>query len=133
MSVTALLRRQEVVYLVVGGVNTLVALVLYAVLWTLFGDQLHYLGALIVTYAVAIVVGFTLQRRFVFKVSGSGVLDFARYTLVQLVALGLNGIVLTLLVRVAGAPVIPSQALSLVLVVVSTYLAHRYFSFRRPA
>jgi putative flippase GtrA len=133
VSLSTLLRRQEVAYLIVGAANTLLALVLYAVLYGLWGDRLHYLGALVLTYAIAIVVGFTLQRRFVFKVRGGILLDFSRYTLVQLVALGLNSIVLTVLVRFAGAPVIPSQALSLVLVVATTFLAHRYFSFRRPS
>lgn len=133
MSIATLLRRQEIAYLAVGGINTLVALGLFAGLWTLWGDRLHYLGVLVLTYAVAIVVGFTLQRRFVFKVRGSWVLDFSRYTLVQLVALGVNSVVLTLLVHGAGAPVIPAQVLALGIVVVSTYVAHRYFSFRRPS
>lgn len=133
MSLPALLRRQEIAYLIVGGANTLVALGLYGALWALWGDRLHYLGVLLLTYAIAIIAGFTLQRRFVFKVRGSGMLDFFRYTLVQLIALGLNSVVLTVLVRFAGAPVLPSQALSLGLVVVCTFLAHRYFSFRRPS
>ena len=133
MSLPALLRRQEVAYLIVGGVNTVFALVLYTVVYGLWGDELHYLGALVLTYAIAIVAGFTLQRRFVFKVRGSAVLDFLRYTLVQLLALGLNSLALTVLVQSAGTPVIPSQAASLALVVATTFLAHRYFSFRRPS
>jgi putative flippase GtrA len=133
VSLPALLRRQEIAYVIVGAINTLTALVLYAILWALWGDRLHYLGGLLLTYAVAIIAGFTLQRRFVFKVRGSVWLDLSRYTLVQLVALGLNGVVLTVLVRFAGAPVLPSQAVSLGLVVATTFIAHRYFSFRRPS
>lgn len=128
-----LLRRREVLFLIVGGTNTLLGLAVFALLYSLWGDTLHYLGALVLAYAVGIAVGFTLQRRFVFRVEGNVLLDLLRYTGVQCVALALNSAVLPVLVEAAGVPVLPAQVVSLVVVVVATYFGHLLFSFRRPA
>lgn len=127
-----LLSRREVLFLLVGGTNTVLGLAVFALLYWLWGDTLHYLGALVLAYAVGIAVGFTLQRRFVFRVRGNVLLDLVRYTGVQAVALALNSAVLPVLVEAAGLPVLPAQVVSLVVVVVATYFAHLLFSFRRP-
>ncbi|MFD6177241.1 MULTISPECIES: GtrA family protein [unclassified Isoptericola] len=131
--ILALLRRRESAYLVVGAINTLVGLAAFAVLERTLGDVIGYLGALVLAYAVGIVVGFTLHRRFVFKVRGGVWLDLARFVSVQLGALALNAALLPAFVELAHLPVLPAQVLALALTVVASYFAHLYFSFRRPA
>lgn len=129
----ALVRRREFMFLVVGGINTLVGLAAFAVLYQLWGSTLHYLGALVLAYAVGIVIGFTLQRRLVFKVKGNVLVDLVRYTGVQAVALALNSALLPLVVEGLGMPVLPGQVISLALVVIASYFGHTFFSFRRTA
>lgn len=127
-----LLGRREVAFLVVGGVNTLVGLLAFAVLERTLGDTIGYLGALVLAYAVGIAVGFVLHRRFVFKVRGQVLVDLVRYVGVQAVALGLNAAILPVLVEAAHLPVLPAQVVALGLVVVTTYFGHALVSFRRP-
>jgi len=129
----ALLRRREIAYLLVGGTNTLLGLGVFTALYYLWGDTLHYLGALVLAYAVGIVVGFFLHRRLVFRVQGNLVVDFLRFTGVQGTSLALNAVLLPLLVEAAHLPVVPAQVLSLALVVVASYFGHLLFSFHRPA
>lgn len=127
----AALARREVRFVLVGGTNTLIGLIAYAVFYTLWGDGLHYLGALLLAYAVGICVGFVLQRRLVFRVRGSVLLDLVRYTGVQAVMLSINAVLLPLLVEKADVPALPAQLVAQAVLVVTTYLCHSLFSFHR--
>ena len=116
----------------VGGFNTVVGLVAFAVFERWLGGTIHYLGALVLAYAVGICFGFVLHRRFVFRVAGGWLVDLIRFIGVQAVALALNASILPLMVEVVGLPVLPAQVLTLAIVVVSSYFGHALVSFRRP-
>ncbi len=58
-------------------------------------------------------------------------LDLARFESVYLGALAVNMVLLPVLVELAGLPVIGSQLLITAVTVVSTWFAHKHFSFRR--
>lgn len=128
-----LLDRTEVRYLVVGGANTAIGLGVFALLYLLWGETLHYLGALLLAYGESLLLGFVLHRRLVFQVRGRVLGDFVGFVGVQLSAFALNAALLPLLVEVARLPVLPAQVLSLALVVAASYAGHRLVSFRRPA
>jgi putative flippase GtrA len=123
-----LLADQRVTYLLVGGLNTALGLGVFVLLYLV---GLPYLVALALAYALVLPVGFALQRRFVFKVTGTVVADFLRYCTVQSAAFAMNVVFLPALVEVLGAPVVPAQVVSLALVVVGSYLLHRSFTFKR--
>lgn len=123
--------RRDVRFLVVGGANTLVGLGLFALFHTLAGDRVPYPLVLVPTYAVGIVIAFTSQRLLVFKVRGEMWRDLVRFSLVQVSALILNGLLLVPIVELTPLGVLPAQIVCLGLVVVGTYAAHALFSFRR--
>lgn len=127
-----LLRRPAVLFLLVGGFNTAVGLGTFAILYALAGDVLHYLGALVIAYAIGTVIGFVLHRRLVFDVRGQLARDFVRYVGVQVAALGLNSVLLPTLVEGLGVPVLLAQVLALGIVVVVSFFGHKLISFRRP-
>jgi putative flippase GtrA len=129
--VGTLVRRREFAFLVVGGINTAVGLGAFLLLYDVWGGRLHYMGALVLAYAVGIAVAFVLHRRFVFKVEGNVLLDLVRFTGVQCVSLGLNAVLLPLLVEGLAMPVPPAQVLALAVVVVGSYFGHLLISFRR--
>jgi putative flippase GtrA len=129
--VRGLLRDQRVAYLLVGGINTVVGLAWFYVLHLLFGDTIGYMGTLVGAYALGMITGFAMQRRFVFKVVGPVMLDFMRFAVVTAATFGLNALLLPLFVEVVGVPVFPAQIVSIALTVVMSYFAHRSFSFRR--
>lgn len=129
-----IIRDQRVAFLAVGGFNTLFGYVMFVVFEWLFGDalgQFGYLLSLVCSYAVAIFVAFLLHRYLVFRVRGYFWLDLARFTLVNLVTLGVNTVVLPIVVELTGARPIFAQAGVALFSAVVSYLAHKYFSFRR--
>jgi putative flippase GtrA len=128
---TRLLRSQHVAYLVVGAVNTAIGLAFFALAHWWFGGVIGYMGSLVVAYALAILVAFTLHRRFVFRVSGHWTRDLLRFTGVQASSLGINAVLLPLLVEVAGLGPVLAQTIATGLTVVVSFFAHKYFSFAR--
>ena len=118
-------------FLLVGGFNVLQGVGWFALFHALLGDRLAYLYILVLAYLPAIVLGFVLYRTLVFKVEGHLVKDFVRFTLVQVAAFGINVVSLPFFHEVLRIPLLVSQALSVVVIIVFNYLGHLYFSFRR--
>jgi putative flippase GtrA len=122
---------QKLAYLVVGGVNTLLGLGLFALVFHVWGHVVGYMGSLVIAYALAILCAFQLHRRFVFKVTGHWARDLARYTSVHLTSLGINALALPLAVEVFGIAPLLAQTLVTGITVVLSYFAHKHISFRR--
>lgn len=126
---------QRVRFLAVGGVNTVLGYVIYAVLAQFVFDQvaLGYLIALIVSYAISITLAFVLYRRFVFVVKGNVLVDFVRFVGVYAVSIGANAVALPLLVEFLGFHPLLAQAIVLVVTTLISFVGHKYFSFRRAS
>lgn len=128
-----LLADERVVFVLVGGVSTVIGLGLFALAYTLLGGVVGYMGSLVIAYGLGLLCSFTLHRRFTFKVRGQVWLDLVRFTGVNLGSLALNAVLLPVFVELVGLPVIPAQAVTMLIVVIATYVGHRSFSFRRQA
>lgn len=122
---------QRVAFLLVGGVNTLIGLGWFVLFHRLVGGVVGYMGTLLLAHVCSVLCAFVLHRRLVFRVRGTVLHDLARFELVNLGALGLNAVALPFFVEVAGLPVIVAQVLATVFSVVTTYVGHKTFSFRR--
>jgi len=125
------LREQGLRFLIVGAFNTVFGFALFALLLHLAGDRVHYLVVLFVATIGAVLMAFAAYRTFVFRVRGHLLRDLARFSVVYVVAFAANAVALPVLVEVFGVPVLPAQAVFLVVTVASSFLAHRSFSFRR--
>lgn len=126
-----LVKDQRVLFLIVGGANTVFSTALFAALVLMLGPSVPSAISLGIAWAVSLVLVFFVYRRLVFRVSGNAWRDFLRFTSVNIGSLLLNALALTLLADVAGLPPIPTQIVITVMVVVFNYVGHRYFSFRR--
>ena len=80
---------------------------------------------------IAVLVAFAAYRTFVFRVRGHVLRDLGRFSLVYVGVLAANAIALPLLVEVAGLAVLTAQAIVVVGTVITNFLLHRSFSFRR--
>jgi putative flippase GtrA len=125
------IREEGLRFVLVGAFNTLFGFALFALLLHLAGGRVHYLVVLFVATIGAVLMAFAAYRTFVFRVRGRLLRDLARFSLVYVVALAINAVALPVLVEVCGVPVLPAQAVFLVLTVIASFLAHRSFSFRR--
>ena len=126
-----IIRNQKVAFLLVGGTNTVVGFLFFVFFEYTIGQIWGYLATLAFAHVFSVLCAFVLYRTFVFKVRGHVFRDLARFELVYLVSLGINAALLPLLVELGGLPVIPAQALIVIVTTLVSYFGHRGFSFRR--
>jgi putative flippase GtrA len=104
---TAAGRRSFLRFLVVGVVNTGVGLATIAAALTIFGAQPYVANAL--GFAVGILVGYEINRRWAFGSSRSALITAPRYLLMFAVSYAINLGVLTLALRQPGVPPLLAQ------------------------
>jgi putative flippase GtrA len=88
---------------------------------------------LIISRELSVVSAFIAYRLLVFKVRGELIHDFARFWLVYSGSLVLNMVALPFFVEIVGLEVLVAQALTIVLTVLSSWIGHSHFSFKRES
>jgi putative flippase GtrA len=129
MPVRVLRRREQVLYLVVGAWNTVFGYGIWALLQFLIGDRVHYLVVVLIAWPLAVLNAYFGYRWFVFRSHGSIVRELPRFSLVYLATLLVNLALLPILLDLLPFNIYVVQALLLTVVVVASYLGHKYFSF----
>lgn len=124
-------KAEHVLYLAVGGWNTVFATAVFAVLERVVG--LHYMAALVATQVIGTLNAFLTYRYIVFRVRGHFFADLGRFSLVYVGAFAFNLVALPVLVEGAGLDPLLVQVLIVGVTVVSSYIGHKRFSFRRQA
>lgn len=124
---------QRIAFLIVGGINTVVGFLWFALFEATVGRLAGYLVSLAFAHVASVLCAFVLYRRLVFVVRGNVLIDLLRFEMVYLVAIGINFAALPLLVEIAGLPPLAAQAIIVTVTTVVSFIGHRYFSFRRPA
>jgi putative flippase GtrA len=122
-------RREQLLYLVVGGWNTAFGYGVWAVLQYLLGDRLHYLVIVLIAWPIAVLNAYLGYRYLVFRSRGPILREFPRFSLVYVVTLVVNLALLPVALTLLPFNIYVVQALLTVVVVVSSYLSHRYYSF----
>ena len=95
----------------VGGLNTIIGFIGFALFshWTdAWGGDV----AVLLSQAVAIPIGFTMHRRFVFRVTGHVLRDFGRFVLVNLIPITVNLVVLPVLTKGSDGRCCPRRSAS---------------------
>jgi putative flippase GtrA len=126
-----LIKDQRILFLLVGGCNTLFSTSLFVVLTIVFGRSVPSAVSLAIAWIVSLLTAFFVYRKLVFRVKGHALRDLARFAGVNLTSLLINAGLLTLLVDVWGLPAIPVQLGVTCIIVVFNYFGHRNYSFRR--
>ena len=135
-----LIRDQRVAFLIVGGINTVVALAIFAACSLSVGHFVDQrLGkvagsvvTLVIAHVLSVVFAFIMHRRFVFRVRGHVLRDLVRFESIYLTGGGINVVALPVLVEL-GLDRILAQAIIMAFGTVLTYFGHRHFSFRRSS
>jgi len=123
-------RREQLLYLVVGGWNTVFGYGVWALLQYTLGAYVNYLVILIISWPFAVLNAYIGYRYVVFRSRGRVVTELPRFSVVYVVTLLANLVVLPIALRTLPFSIYVIQALWTVLVVVCSYLSHRFFSFR---
>jgi putative flippase GtrA len=122
-------RREQLLYLVVGGWNTLFGYLVWAVLQYLLGDRLHYLVVLVLAWPIAVLNAYLGYRYIVFRSRGTVLRELPRFSVVYFLMLLVNLALLPVALRVLPFNIYGIQALFTAVVVASSYLGHKYYSF----
>lgn len=134
-SVLLAARREQILYVLVGGWNTVLGYGLFALLYHLLHDVAGVapipgsMAALVVASAIGIANNYVLYRTIVFRSHGTLRRELPRFLAVYLVALAVNLVALPLALHELPFNVYAMQAVYTVVVVVATYVANKYFSF----
>ena len=127
--VTGLAKSQKFRFLVVGVANTVFGYLLFAGLLLAVGEESYVLTG-VLSHLVATTLSFGLNRNYVFGSDGRILLDYLRFQVTYTLILALNVALLIAFVEFLRWPVLVAQAVCLCFVAVSSYLGHKYFSFR---
>jgi putative flippase GtrA len=126
----AVRRREQLLYLAVGGWNTLFGYALWALMQYLLGDHVYYLVILLLAWFPAVLNAYFCYRYLVFRSRGRIRWELPRFSVVYAVTLCINLVALPVLLRVLPFSIYVTQVLFTAVVVVLSYLSHKYFSFR---
>ena len=128
--VTGLAKSQKFRFLVVGVANTVFGYLLFAGLLFAVGEESYVLTG-VVSHLLATTLSFGLNRTYVFGSDGRILLDYLRFQVSYTLILALNLALLIAFVEFIRWPALVAQAVCLFFVAVSSYVGHKYFSFRR--
>ena len=123
-------RREQLLYLVFGGWNTVFGYGVWALLQYLLGAYLPYLVVLLLAWPPTVLNAYLAYRYIVFRSRGPVLRELPRFSFVYLVTLVVNLALLPVALRVLPFSIYVIQALFAVVVVVCSYLGHKYYSFR---
>jgi putative flippase GtrA len=123
-------RREKLLYLAVGAWNTLFGYGVWALLQFLLGAYLPYLLVLVLAWPIVVMNAYIGYRYIVFRSKGRVLTELPRFSLVYLATLIANIVLLPIALRVMPFSIYVVEALFTMGIVVSSYLGHKYFSFR---
>ena len=126
-------RREQILYLVVGGWNTVFGYGVWALLQYLLGDHLHYLIIVLISWPIAVLNAYLGYRFIVFRSRGPISRELPRFAVVYAGTLLVNLALLPIALGVLPFSIYVIQAAFTAIVVVFSYLAHKFFSFGGPA
>ena len=125
-------RREQLLYLAVGGWNTVFGYGIWALLQFLLGERLHYLVIVVIAWPIAVLNAYLGYRFLVFRSRGSILRELPRFSLVYFATLVVNLMLLPIALTVLPFNIYVIQALFTIVVVIASYLGHKHFSFGGP-
>jgi putative flippase GtrA len=112
----------------VGATGYVINLAVFAVLAEAFG--IHHILSALGAFCVAVTNNFLWNRHWTFRATdGHPGFQAARFLTVSVLALGVNLALLYLLVDVAGAPELPSQALAVAAAMPFNFIGNKLWTF----
>ena len=130
---------QEIRFLLVGGVNTVLAylllnllnFVLTLLLAGIFSNLLIANIALLVQYVLTINVSFITMRYYVFQSHGKWLQEWLKVWSVYLFFYLINAPILTFMLAILKWPIWLAQGVYIIFSTVSIFILHKYYSFRK--
>ena len=116
-------------FLFVGGVNFVIAYIIYAAAIFILGKG-HYQLCLILQWVISSVPSYLNQKFFVFCTQGNYINEYLKCCSTWVLSYFINALLLELFVKYMIRNVFISQALAAFLAAVVTYVLFKYFAFK---
>jgi len=121
---------QKLRFVMAGGLNTLVGLAAYPVLYfSLHGLGLGYITILAISQLLCVCFAYLTNKLFVFKTRGNYFREYLKFVSFHLIYFVANVIVLRFLVERLALQPVWAQTGFAILVIVSSYLWHSRITF----
>ena len=120
---------QKIRFLLVGGFNTVFTYIFFALLVLVLG--VSYKIAIVVCYIISTNVSIFTQRYYVFKSFGNFKQEYIKAWEVYAIALLFNYTFMYIAVDILNANELISQALFTIIVIIITYIMHKYYTFKK--
>lgn len=122
--------RERILYLVVGGWNTLFGYAAFVLLYWSLGSAAPVIVILIFSYCLAVANNYLAYKFIVFRTRGNYIRELSRFVLVYAPGLAANIVVLPIALHVLSWNAYVIQALFTLCVIIVSYFGHKYFTFR---
>ena len=124
-------QQQKLLFLVVGGYNTVFGYLLFCLLQIGLQDRLHYLTILTISHFLSVINSFLSFKIFVFKTKNNWLFEYCKANLVYLFYLANNFWLLWLLVDIFHCNKFLAQLLCIVILTIITYFLHKNFVYKK--
>lgn len=121
--------KEKIVYLVVGGWNTLFGYGVFSLLYMLLSYRFHSMVILVLSYILSITNAYAGYKIFVFRTKGNIIKEYLRFYAVYGVSFLVNLILLPFFMAFLSLNAYISQAIILLLTVVVSYFLHKKYTF----
>ena len=118
------------VFLLVGGFNTLFGYILFGLFFKV--GQLHYTFALMLAYAVGVFLSYATHKRFTFQQAKNRGKNLPKYISSYAVIFILNSLFLSLLVEVLTLDPLLGQMIAIVVISLLSFVIQKYWVFAVP-
>lgn len=125
-------QRKETKFIVVGGLNTAIGLIVYPILYfALIPLGFGYIGILAISQVICTTFSFSMHKTYVFRAKGNIFFEYIRFIWFHAFYLGINFIALPVVVEWAGINPVIGQTVFTVVVAISSYFWHNKITFSK--
>jgi putative flippase GtrA len=125
-----LVKSDKVRYLIAGAWNTIFGYSLGVILFLLLTDFVHTAIIALICNLIAMAMSFVVYKLFVFKTSGNWIREYIKAFIVYGNAAVISIFLIWLFVDIIGWNIWTSQALTIVITVLISYIGHKQFTFK---
>lgn len=122
--------KEKLLYLIVGGWNTLFGYGIFVCLHYLFLTLFNYIVILVISYIVSITNAYIGYKLFVFKTRGNILQEYFKFYIVYGGAFVFNLIALPFFVEILLWDIYLAQAIITLATIIGSYTMHKKFSFK---
>jgi putative flippase GtrA len=124
-------QQQKLLFLIVGGYNTVFGYLLFCLLQIFLQNHFHYLIILTISHFLSVINSFISFKIFVFKTKHNWLFEYCKVNLVYLFYLLNNFWLLWFFINIFHCNKFFAQLLCIILLTIAVYFLHKNFVYKK--